>query len=258
MNKTNMQRLLHSLLPFMIMTMIQRSLLLIFGYIGLDGEIANFLAFLPSAICAALIFRIKTYTVEDENNQAEIPPLVPKPLLTSVVQTLFTCGCMIVVMYFVAALIGGGSDAPEMSVLSVLSTLLIHPIIEELLFRKMFYGELRMMNPIFGCTAQALMFAIVHNTVESMIYALCSGVILAILYEYSGRIETAVAVHIIINLRSFLCLTVLSSRPDIAQAIDVTFIALGLAAFLLLGIFRGRQLMTNSQETTQAEDERDD
>lgn len=242
MNKTNIQRLLHTLLPFIIMTMVQRSLLLIFGHLELTGEIAELLAFLPAAVCAALIFRIKTYTVEDGDGHTDTPPLEPKPAWICILHTLVACGVMIILMYVVAALIGSGtSDVPEVSVTAVLSTLLVHPVVEELLFRRMFYGELRLLHPFFGCLAQSMMFAIVHNTVDGMLYALCSGVVLAVLYENSGRIWTAVAAHIVVNLRSYLCLTVLASRPDLAQAVDVAFGALGLAAFVWLAVLEGRK-----------------
>lgn len=243
MNKTNIQRLLHTLLPFMIMTMVQRSFLLIFGHTGLSGETADFLAFLPACLSAALLFRIRTYMVEDEDGHTETLPLEPKPVFLCILQTLFACGIMIGSMYIIGVLLGDGtSDTPEISLLALLSILLVHPLAEELLFRKMFYGELRLMNPIFGCIAQALMFAIVHNTVDGMIYALCSGVVLAVLYENSGRIFTSIAAHIVINLRSYLCLTVLAEHDEIAKTADIAFLILSGAAFIGIAVLEGRRI----------------
>lgn len=260
MSKNNINRLLHTIVPFFVMTMVQRLLLLVFGHTGMNGETAELLAFLPSAAAAVLLFRVKTYQIYDEDEQSEIPPLVPERSLSCVLKTLVTVAVMIVMMYAVAAAMGDKanplavSNATEFSLLSFASLIIVHPLVEEYLFRHLFYGELRLMNPIFGFLMQAVMFAIIHNTVDGMIYALVSGVALAVVYEQTGRITTSVAAHIIINLRSFLCLTVLSEYADVCRSVDMVLVSIGGMAFLACGVIEGRRLTFYNEENQTSAD----
>lgn len=264
MSKNNINRLLHTIVPFFVMTMVQRLLLLVLGHTGMNGEVAELLAFLPSAAAAVLLFRVKTYQIYDEDEQSEIPPLVPEWGLTCVLKTLVTVAVMIVMMYAVAAAMGDNanplavSNVAESTLLSFASLIIVHPLVEEYLFRYLFYGELRLMNPIFGFLMQAVMFAIIHNTVDGMIYALVSGVALAVVYEQTGRILTSVAAHIIINLRSFLCLTVLSEYADICRSVDMVLVSIGVMAFLACGVIEGRRLTFDNAEKTASADVADD
>lgn len=240
MNRINIQRLLHTLLPFLIMTMIQRSLSLIFTRAGFVGEAADLCAFIPAVLAAALLFRIRTYTVTKEEHGEEAP-LVTKSLFASVLRVLQASAVMIAAMIAVSAVLGGGeAQAGGVTALRVLALLVIHPVTEEFLFRKLFYGELRLMHPVFGVVAQALMFAIVHNSVDSMVYALASGIVLGILYEQTGRLSAVIAAHGIINLRSLLCLTLLAGYADIIQAMDIAIVCAGFAALLVQMILNGR------------------
>ncbi|MBQ4353473.1 MAG: CPBP family intramembrane metalloprotease [Clostridia bacterium] len=240
MNKINIQRLLHTLLPFLIMTMIQRSLMLLFGQLGLTGETAQLCAFLPAAAVCVLVFRIRTYTPADEENDTESVPLEKKPLFPTALRTLQACALMIAAMFAVSAVLGGEAEETDFTVLRVLSLLVIYPVTEEILFRKLFYGELRLMHPVFGVVAQALMFAIVHHTVGGMIYALASGIVLGILCEQTGRLRAVIAAHCIINLRSLLCLTVLAQRTGLVQIIDGIIIIAGALSFVAQTILDNR------------------
>lgn len=246
MDKNSINRLLHTLVPFMVMAMVQRLLLLIYGHFGLDGRLADLFAFLPAAGAAILLFRVKTYHIYKEDERSETEPLKKKSTVFLLLQLLVTVTVMILLMYATAAFMGGmsysSSQTVELNLLTIVSTLIIHPLIEEYLFRHLFYGELRLLNPIFGCMMQAVMFAIIHNTVESMTYALVSAVALAILYEQSGAIWTVITAHFCINLRSLLYLTVLAGRSNITQIIDAVLITVGCIAFLSLGVIEGRRI----------------
>lgn len=260
MNKDSINRLLHTLVPFMVMTMVQRLLLLIFGHIGFTGELAELLAFVPAAGAAVLLFCVKTYHIYKEDEQNEIAPLKTKSAFLSALRTVLTVAVMIVLMYATAAFLNGMSFSSagyvESSPIAVISTLIIHPLVEEYLFRKLFYGELRLLNPIFGCMMQAVMFAIIHNSVDSMIYALVSGVTLAVVYEQTGTIWSSITAHFAINLRSFLYLTVLKDHSGIAQTVDMAVIILGGVAFLVIGVIEGRRIAAyNEDESIQAPDE---
>ena len=250
MNNRNVKRLLHTVLPFMILNLIQRSLLLLFGTLELSflsNNVISLIAFLAACAVAVLAFRQKTYTVDEET---EVLPLTKESVGFSLMHAVFSCASMVVVMYAVSLTTGASDESVlDMSVLSLTSTLIIHPIVEEYVFRKMFYGELRLMNPIFGCIAQALMFAILHATVDGMIYALISGVLLCLLYEHTGRLWVCIAAHIFINLRSVLCLTVLRDMPNLIHGLDFALVIAGILCFF------GCAAITNRPKKMPAEDD---
>lgn len=229
MNNINIKRLLHTVLPFMIMNMVQRSILLIFQSSPAQ-DIVSVCAFIAACTAGIFAFTRKTYTDESEGTL----PLIPRSYPISAILTVSACASMVALMY-AASLIGGTAESEIVSftAVGILSTLLIHPILEELVFRKLFYGELRLMNRIFGCAAQTLMFAILHSTVDGMVYALCSGLILALLYEHTGRILPCIIAHIFINLRSLLCLTVLADLGDLTRGLDIALIAAGMIGFCI-------------------------
>lgn len=96
----------------------------------------------------------------------------------------------------------GAGGAP--TVLSFLTLVLIQPLVEEYLFRGLYYGELAQMSGIFACLMQAVMFAIAHNGVSGMMYALLAGILLGAAAGRTGSIAVPSAAHILINLRTFL------------------------------------------------------
>lgn len=229
----NVRRLLHTLLPFMIMNMVQRACLLILKpYAGTVflGETVSLAAFLLSSAAAVFMFRQKTYS---DDSSSDAPPLVKLPWGLSAMHTVVSVAVMTAVMYAVSFFAGGdGSADAQFTLLGIVSAVILHPVMEELIFRKMFYGELRLMNPIFGGLAQALMFAILHSTVDGMIYALAGGVVLAVLYEHTGRIEASVAAHAFVNLRSVLCLTLLSDSAVLIHGLDFVLMIAGVICFV--------------------------
>lgn len=127
------------------------------------------------------------------------------------------------------------------------------------------------MQPFFAGLAQAIMFAIVHSSVGGMVYALFAGVILVFVTERSGSLSVAIFSHILVNLRSFVYLTLLSDNGAISAAIDparvrtvIDFIivAVGFAAILLLLVRRGMREMyavtpDNDTEDTSNDEEAD-
>ena len=171
-SKTGVSRLLHTLVPFMVMAAMQKGILLLCASTPIAGtDAASLVAFLPAAAVTAALFRVRTYTPPPPEEET-VGPLVPRPLFVCLLHGAAATAAMIAVMFAVSALTQGQAtpyDLPapsdsRITALTVLSLCLIHPVIEEWLFRGAFYGELRRMSPIFAVLAQAVMFAIVHNT----------------------------------------------------------------------------------------------
>lgn len=236
MEKTNINRLLRVFIPFIIMVMTQNTLLLLFGRAGMSGTLPSLTAFIVSSAVAAFIFHLQTHPEDKDTGSRRVCGCAK-----GVMYFFFTTALLIVAMYGVSLVLTNYTAAEvEISPVYLVSILVIHPLIEEHLFRGLFYGELRKMNPMFGIIAQAIMFAIIHGSVDSMVYALFSGVLLGIAAEKTGRLWVPYAAHVFINARSLIYLTWLSNADTIRERIDITLVALGAVSLLILLWMRGR------------------
>ena len=249
--KNSVNRLLHTVTPFVLMVLVRKLLLLLFTRIvpaQNGGEIGDLCAFAVSAAIAVFLFRARKFEEEPEDDP--VPPLPKKKTSRTVLHLIVSASALVFTMFVVAAYLNGEaafSDTvtavgkiPSSTFLSVLSLLIVHPLTEEYLFRRCFYGELRRMNPVFGCMAQAVMFAIAHDSVDGMFYALAAGVILGILAEETGRLWPCVAAHIFVNARSLVCVTVLADRGNVRYAMDSVLLTAGAIAFFILAVTRAR------------------
>jgi len=240
MLRKSVSRLLHAFIPFSIMVLIQRVLLLLFGYLNLSSNMTDLLAFVPAALCCTVVFLLIKVVPDRNEEDEEIPPLRKKSQACSFLQTAVAVAVMAALMYAVSSIVDEQlTDRVVLSPFSVLSLIIIHPILEEYVFRGLIYVEMRKMNPVFAILAQAVMFAIIHNTVNGMLYALAAGVVLAVLVEVSGRLWPSVAAHMIINIRSLVYMTYLAGHQGIIRAIDTILFVLGLIAFIGVIVMRG-------------------
>ena len=241
METYTIKRHLHTLFPFILFVFTQRFLAVVTGRLNLplESAVTELLCFLPAGIAAVLLFRLKTYDPSpEEENDPVAPPEKSHPLHGFLGVVAAVAG-MIVLMFLISVPFGSSSaEIPERSAAAFLSLVLIHPAAEEYIFRGLFYGELRKMHPVFGCLAQTVMFAIAHDTVAGMIFALGSGIVLAYLLENTGCLWVPIAAHAVINFRSWLCLTVLAEEPMLCAMIDRIFIVGGFVRFILFLIIR--------------------
>ncbi|MBE6617507.1 MAG: CPBP family intramembrane metalloprotease [Ruminococcaceae bacterium] len=237
MEKTNINRLLHVFIPFIAMVMVQNLLLLLFGEAGVSGVIPSLVAFIIAAAAAIFIFHIKTYEVPEE------APAKPRNVgvVGCVMYFFCTAAILILAMYAVSLVISNYSSAPaKVTPVYIVSVLVIHPLVEEYIFRNLFYKELCKLSPMFGVITQAVMFAIIHGTIDGMSYALISGIFLGIAMEKTDKMWVPCAVHIFINARSLVYLTWLAENNTIRHQTDVAFVSVGILALLILLIMRGR------------------
>ncbi len=166
-----------------------------------------------------------------------------------ILHTLLSSALLIVIMYLVNVTFGLEGELVnavvyEPDMLSFLALMVVHPGLEEYMFRSLYYGRLRAMSPIFACLMQAVMFAISHSGVGGMMYALVAGIILGAAAETSCGIAVPVAAHIIINLRTFLMSGIL---PEAFRTpIDLAVIAAGAVSFLVL-VLTGRLTLSDAR-----------
>ena len=249
MEKNDVNRILHTMTPFVLMVLTERLLILLIGRLfPASGEIWPLLSFLAAAGLALFLFRCVHF--EEEAEYDPVPPLPEKKIPRCLLHLAASAAALVTVMFLVAAYMNGDTAFPDkaraaggmpaLTPLSVLSLLVIHPLAEEYLFRRCFYGELRRMNPVFGCMAQAVMFAILHRSVDEMLYALAAGVILGILAEETGRLWPCAAAHIFVNARSLISVTALAEQGSVRYAMDSILLTVGAVAFVILAATRAR------------------
>ena len=247
MSKSNVSHLLRAFIPFSIMVLLQRVLLLVFGYMNLSERLAELLAFIPAAAVCAIIFSF-VKTKGNGGGEYGVPPLTKKRKLYAVLMTVVISAVMIAIMYAVTSILDGTiTDDVALTPVSILSLVIVHPIFEEYVFRGLIYKEMRNMNPVFATLASAVMFAIVHNSVGGMLYALASGIALAVLLETTGRLSVAIAAHMIVNSRSIIYRTLLLGMDDVIKTVDTVIFVLGALSLICVIVIVGHGRDTDSK-----------
>ncbi|MDU5812261.1 MAG: CPBP family intramembrane glutamic endopeptidase [Enterococcus casseliflavus] len=85
------------------------------------------------------------------------------------------------------------------------------PIMEEIVFRGGFIGLLFEKYPIVGIISSVAVFTIIHsvtNLVEFLIYG-AMGLIMALIYVKTKRLETAIAMHFLNNALAAIAMILL-------------------------------------------------
>lgn len=84
--------------------------------------------------------------------------------------------------------------------LIILSTCILVPIAEDLVFRGIIQGELRRVMPAWlAIVIQALIFALVHGNVVQTTYVMVPALVLGAVYEWTGSIYVPIGMHMIFN-----------------------------------------------------------
>lgn len=75
----------------------------------------------------------------------------------------------------------------------------IPAVVEELIYRGIFYHAYREKGVILGAVASAIVFGVMHRNLNQFFYAAVLGVIFCILVEITGSIYASMAAHFVIN-----------------------------------------------------------
>ncbi|MBE5785541.1 MAG: CPBP family intramembrane metalloprotease [Clostridiales bacterium] len=85
--------------------------------------------------------------------------------------------------------------------LDAVSTVLIAPIAEEVVFRGLVYTRLRRGMPVWAaCLLSSLIFALLHGQILWIAYAFVLGVIFATVMERTGTVWSTIIMHVAFNL----------------------------------------------------------
>ena len=76
---------------------------------------------------------------------------------------------------------------------------IVGPVFEELVFRKLLIDNLYRYGTVFACTVSALVFGLYHGNFEQFFYAFFVGIILSYVYCVYGKIMYPIILHVILN-----------------------------------------------------------
>lgn len=117
----------------------------------------------------------------------------------------------------------------------------IPAVVEELIYRGIFYHAYREKGVIMGAVASAIVFGIMHRNLNQFFYAAVLGVIFCILVEITGSIYASMAAHFAINGWNVLLMAVqkplesLTGETAAAQAEMTSELLVAVVGFM--GIF---------------------
>ena len=90
-------------------------------------------------------------------------------------------------------------------------------VMEETVYRGVFYNEYGKINPIKSALLSGLMFGIMHGNINQFCYAAVMGIIFALLVEATGSIISTMLVHFWTNASSVVMLYVYPKLYEVAK-----------------------------------------
>ena len=109
--------------------------------------------------------------------------------------------------------------------LSLVIVALIPAILEETVYRGIFYNEYRKVNPLKAIFLSAFLFGIIHLNVNQFTYAFAMGIVFALTIEATDSILSTMIIHFFINATSVMTLHVL---PYIMKALEKLMVSMEL------------------------------
>lgn len=123
---------------------------------------------------------------------------------------------------------------------------LLPAVVEEFIFRGIFYRSYRRKNVMKAALMSGLLFGITHLNLNQFAYAFAIGVAFCLLYEASGNIVLSVTAHFAINANTVFIMHFLENAQEIAveenavQSVPAGMVltaAAIFAGFAILGLF---------------------
>jgi uncharacterized protein len=133
----------------------------------------------------------------------------------------------------------GVRESSALLVLAAFLVVVVAPVVEEVFFRGLFYGSLRSrLSPLLATAGTGALFGAIHftgtDTLPLLPLLAWVGVVWCVLYERTGRLWPAIALHAVNNA---LAVAATADAPGaVAAALGALGVVLGLVA---LGASRG-------------------
>lgn len=120
------------------------------------------------------------------------------------------------------------STEPIAVVLGFISSVVLTPVLEELLFRGAVLDAYEPHGARTAILASAATFALMHYSLYSLIYAFCAGALIAYLAVRARSLAFAIWLHAANNATTFAFSLLLSVRPELYDRASTVFLAVTL------------------------------
>jgi len=150
---------------------------------------------------------------------------------------------LLVMILFTGELNNIVADAMEnMNLWSIaLFMVIIAPIAEELIFRKLFYGLLAGYGKKVFIIASSIIFGLYHMNIGQAMYAFLIGLILAWIYSETGKIQYTIVAHMVINFIGSLLPLLISDNEVLTILFGVSVMVIMMAGIVFLVVTISRQ-----------------
>ncbi len=176
----------------------------------LTAETAALIAFAASAVAVALLFLFWKWQTGTRFETTLTARPVFKPLTIGLSVALLVGLIWVSVLHQSAAITAVANrtlrlptsleEVDAFTALRLAALLLVAPVFEEWLFRGLLYRSLRRSYSVLASVLfSALLFMVIHP-IDSSVGVLTLAVVTAVVYERTGRLSAAIAVHFCYNL----------------------------------------------------------
>lgn len=196
------KKLLKSLIPLYILLLLNPILLFIIASVYATYNIDNLTNFINNyggiililTNIIYIIYIIKKYRIKV--NKYNLIDNYPKIYLFISIP-LFLNSLMLLI---------NNQKIPTINIyIALFGSVIIGPILEELVFRYLIYNNLNKFNKKnTSIILSSIIFALVHNGFINIVYAFIIGTILTIIYSKNKNIKEVIILHMVANLMSLL------------------------------------------------------
>lgn len=166
--------------------------------------VSQLLLILPAAVY--LILQKQSYWEAVRLNKLRISTIILLILLTILIMPLMTFVNALSMVFaentttaYMQELTGQNS-----MLISLIGVALVPAVLEESVYRGIFYNEYRKCRPAAAIFLSALLFALLHGNLNQFTYAFVMGIIFALVIEATNSIASTMIMHFIINANSIL------------------------------------------------------
>ena len=133
----------------------------------------------------------------------------------------------------------------------ILSAVILAPIMEELIFRKLVLDRLAGYGPAVAMSVSALVFGLAHGNFYQFFYAFLLGLIFAYIYLRTGKVRYSMMLHMMVNFCGSVIPILIMRVADenevaaiLASVTQLTFMCVFMLGGLILFICKWKEIKT--------------
>lgn len=141
------------------------------------------------------------------------------------------------------------SIVSENTLLTIIFTMIVVPVAEEVIFRAMVYGSLgREMNAYLAATITSVLFGAMHGTIIWFLYAFILGMIINVIFIRVDSIAAPIIFHIIFNIIGTSCAAIVEFSGAIKIALLCASFVFATTSFIFILLLTKRRNAPNTND----------